>query len=321
MKEFIIVHYVHDLKWLLPDPAEQFSNPYLAMGNTPVNGIDPNGEFFLGTLVTGVTEWVKAITETQVELYKTVFTDQTWDEFGAEFRETWSDFDPTNPNTNFNNAVKIDMGAFKSDPDKNFLGRYWQVMKRNHPWQATNTFLGKWQSHLNNMSGNVQRVEYFHGSTVVYNVGRSNGGSSVGGYINISQYDRSGNAQQTNYGNALLLHEYGHYLQEQAFGPLTLFSGLNSGLSTVGDNASGRPFNTVGSHDQAWFEQDANARARNYFQKKESFRNNEVNPNTSAVQNFDRLFPDQRKSGRFWWYMPPLTPFHIFYTAFINTGP
>ncbi|NEN25806.1 hypothetical protein G3O08_20155 [Cryomorpha ignava] len=31
--------------WLLPDPAEQFHNPYLAMGNNPVMYVDPDGEF------------------------------------------------------------------------------------------------------------------------------------------------------------------------------------------------------------------------------------------------------------------------------------
>jgi len=31
-------------RWFTPDPAEQFSNPYLAMGNNPVMYVDPNGE-------------------------------------------------------------------------------------------------------------------------------------------------------------------------------------------------------------------------------------------------------------------------------------
>ena len=32
-------------RWFAPDPAEQFHNPYLAMGNNPVMYVDPNGEF------------------------------------------------------------------------------------------------------------------------------------------------------------------------------------------------------------------------------------------------------------------------------------
>ncbi len=32
-------------RWLVPDPAAQFANPYLAMGNNPVVGVDPDGRF------------------------------------------------------------------------------------------------------------------------------------------------------------------------------------------------------------------------------------------------------------------------------------
>jgi len=32
-------------RWFAHDPAEQFSNPYLAMGNNPVSYVDPDGEF------------------------------------------------------------------------------------------------------------------------------------------------------------------------------------------------------------------------------------------------------------------------------------
>ena len=32
-------------RWLVPDPAAQFANPYLAMGNNPVIGVDPDGCF------------------------------------------------------------------------------------------------------------------------------------------------------------------------------------------------------------------------------------------------------------------------------------
>ncbi len=37
--------------WFAPDPAEQFSNPYLAMGNNPVMYVDPDGEFILPALI------------------------------------------------------------------------------------------------------------------------------------------------------------------------------------------------------------------------------------------------------------------------------
>jgi RHS repeat-associated protein len=44
-------------RWLVPDPAAQFANPYLAMGNNPVVSVDPDGRFMhilVGALVGGV---------------------------------------------------------------------------------------------------------------------------------------------------------------------------------------------------------------------------------------------------------------------------
>jgi RHS repeat-associated protein len=39
--------------WSVPDPAEQFANPYLAMGNNPVVGVDPDGRFVLSAIIVG----------------------------------------------------------------------------------------------------------------------------------------------------------------------------------------------------------------------------------------------------------------------------
>ena len=33
-------------RWLNPDPKKQYFSPYLAMGNNPINGVDPDGGFF-----------------------------------------------------------------------------------------------------------------------------------------------------------------------------------------------------------------------------------------------------------------------------------
>ncbi|MCA1750523.1 MAG: hypothetical protein LC670_01825 [Flavobacteriales bacterium] len=38
-------------RWFTPDPAMQFSNPYLAMGNNPVSYVDPDGEFIFPALM------------------------------------------------------------------------------------------------------------------------------------------------------------------------------------------------------------------------------------------------------------------------------
>jgi RHS repeat-associated protein len=39
--------------WSVPDPAEQFANPYLAMGNSPVMGVDPDGRFVVSMVIVG----------------------------------------------------------------------------------------------------------------------------------------------------------------------------------------------------------------------------------------------------------------------------
>jgi RHS repeat-associated protein len=40
-------------RWLVPDPAAQFANPYLAMGNNPVMGVDPDGRFAVTAILVG----------------------------------------------------------------------------------------------------------------------------------------------------------------------------------------------------------------------------------------------------------------------------
>jgi RHS repeat-associated protein len=40
-------------RWLVPDPAAQFANPYLAMGNSPMVSIDPDGRVVVTAMVVG----------------------------------------------------------------------------------------------------------------------------------------------------------------------------------------------------------------------------------------------------------------------------
>ncbi|TJZ50564.1 hypothetical protein FAZ15_21320 [Sphingobacterium olei] len=48
-------------RWSAMDPAEQFANPYLAMGNNPTIFMDPNGEWIhlaIGAFIGGVSNWL-----------------------------------------------------------------------------------------------------------------------------------------------------------------------------------------------------------------------------------------------------------------------
>jgi RHS repeat-associated protein len=55
-------------RWLVPDPAAQFANPYLAMGNNPVSSVDPDGRLIhwavgaaIGAVVGGIAGGVIAV--------------------------------------------------------------------------------------------------------------------------------------------------------------------------------------------------------------------------------------------------------------------
>lgn len=53
-EEFALRHYDPAIaRWIAHDPITQFANPYLAMGNNPVNSIDPLGSLSNGAVSTG----------------------------------------------------------------------------------------------------------------------------------------------------------------------------------------------------------------------------------------------------------------------------
>src|SRR5690554_3274472 len=128
------------------------------MGNTPVNGYDPNGEFFLGTVITGFIESAKATLQTVWDFGEMVFSDHSWKEFNEEYRSNMRNLDPTKKGTRFNNAIRIDVGSFKGD--------FGQIMSR-WTWELPQTTLGKSYGHLTNNIGRVKGVGYFDGATIV----------------------------------------------------------------------------------------------------------------------------------------------------------
>ncbi|MGB3180744.1 MAG: RHS repeat-associated core domain-containing protein [Cyclobacteriaceae bacterium] len=293
-------------RFLSVDPKRSLRpqhSPYVAMGNNPIINIDPDGELFIQAIArTFVVNTIASFIKSGVQ---------------AINEGDWSRLDPTLQGTTINHSLRITGGLFQTDSDKSILGRIWQFGKR-FTWQGITTTLGYQSATITNLVKDLDRIDYFHDSTVIYEQGLGNGAFSLGGFITMDREDRNGNRRNTDYGNALLIHEYGHYLQEQAFGPLTVFSGLNSGLS-ANDLFE---WNTTGDHDQAWFEQDANARSLRYFNRKRDFRNFRVflGNEIIAEENFRRQFPFQNLSYRFFYYVPfPIG--HILYTAFINTGP
>jgi hypothetical protein len=47
-------------RWLSVDPKNQFASPYVGMGNNPVIGIDPDGQFVFSALLPGVGIFIDA---------------------------------------------------------------------------------------------------------------------------------------------------------------------------------------------------------------------------------------------------------------------
>ncbi|MFQ3579872.1 MAG: RHS repeat-associated core domain-containing protein, partial [Bacteroidales bacterium] len=179
-----------------------------------------------------------------------------FDIFGSsENRQrAWSEFDPTAPWSKTNKSWKIFKGNFITDPNKSFGGRLWEFTSR-FTWQAPQTFLGRNSAQMHNLFGGVKSVDYYGSATVVESYGSDWGAIALG---NVIIGERGIKADPN---NPLFQHEYGHYLQSQSSGWFYLSKyGIPSAL-TSDDIVRDRS-----SHPA---EQDANARAINYFYKYE----------------------------------------------------
>jgi hypothetical protein len=145
-------------------------------------------------------------------------------------------------------------GLFTSDPNKDFWGRTWEVTSR-FTWQLPQTIIGLGFSNISNLAGQVDKVEYKYGTTVL------NGnfwGQGDGSAVTLGSYINGGRDLKADPNNSLFQHEYGHYLQSQEMG-WGYFSrvGIPSLFSADG----------TGNHKYQPFEQDANRRAFMYFNK------------------------------------------------------
>ena len=221
-----------------PDFSQNF-NRYSYALNNPLMFTDPSGKF----LFAGITALF--------DFAETIFTKgglEFWNWNKDYFQNAWSDFDPSAEWSKTNKAFKIDMGLFKSDPNKTFGGRVLEILSR-FTWQAPQTLLGYSGSVIHNLLGGVKSVVYYGGATVVESYSEGWGGITLGSYINGAK------GITADPDNRLFQHEYGHYLQSQTSGWFYLSKyGIPSALSKD-------------SHNQHPAEQDANVRAFKYFNK------------------------------------------------------
>ena len=266
-----------------------YNSPYMAMGDDPINNIDPDGEFFGGTIITFFKD-----------LITTTFFKGGLDLSSKKARQqAWRDFDPSAEWSQTNKAWKIDIGGFKTDESRNFVGRWWQLTSR-WTWELPQTMLGKTVSHVRNLTGNVDNVEYYRGTTLVNdNNPRSNymWGMTLGSFIN------SQNIRHADPTIPIFRHEFGHTIQSRWWGPLYLLevgapSLLSQGLQSLG----GTNFH---NHDETWFEIQANRMSYRYLDKRDPGALT-TTPWAFHEPGYSRSYKDIN----WWWFLlfNPITP-------------
>ena len=225
-------------------------NRYTYAGNNPLIYKDPTGEFIIAFIVNGIRGAVN----------------------GTGFWKTGGQA--------IGNHFMIIGGLFTTDKNRNGLGQTLEVISR-FTWQGIQTGVGHLYSQFANMTGQIDHVSYKAGATVMSGNfwGKSkNEGIALGSYI----HGTSNLAAE--FGNSSFQHEYGHYLQSQASGPLYFQRyGIPSALK-------GSHFKNRGDHNNRIYyhpvEQDANARAFKYFSEKVTGFNS-VNEHGGRVTQWD----------------------------------
>ena len=126
-----------------------------------------------------------------------------------------------------------------------------------------------------NAVGDVDRVDYFGGATFATNENSGHReGVTIGHYININDKNPiQGNFRDHVLSDQLYMHEYGHTIQSQIYGPLYLFpvglfSLISAGTSVKDEsvqnpNSITRTNTTI--HDSFITEKWANTFAKSYF--------------------------------------------------------
>ena len=214
--------------WHNQDPAGQFSSPYLAMGDSWVNGTDPDGSWFI--IDDFAVGFIKGLAEgifgDNQEGHHTIFGD------ALSLGSTMAADDAT-----------IWGGLFATDPHKNFWGRAGELISR-FTWQLSQEAIGFAFAQEQNLYGTVNHVDYFDGLTVLHsNI------EKVGDAFTLGNYSTVDRTVQESPSDATFVHEYGRYLSSEAEGPDYLYltaipnvmhniKWLNGGRAWGNDDAS-----------------------------------------------------------------------------------
>ena len=270
-------------RFLSPDPyvqAPEFSqsfNRYSYCLNNPLMYTDPSGEKWkwwqwalvglgLDAMLGGAIS-ISAMTtyaSASVTIPMAAGTAQSLD-FGVTFFGSLMREDGTQwGGKRFENSLKIIGGWFQTDPNKNFGKNAWMLFSR-WTWQSQQEIAGLGYTHLRNLSGKVSRVDYVGGRTCATRENDVHKGISLGSYINMNISGEIGGSFQ-NYAlsDPWFMHEFGHTIQSEYWGPLYLLGvGLPSALvgnDLIPDDPLFRAYDDI-----APVEMRANRRAAKYF--------------------------------------------------------
>lgn len=223
-----------------PESSQSF-NRYSYCMNNPLKYVDPDGEWFLHSLVSGLIRGIVKLASGHGHWYSPFY--------GAY--------------KNIANDVKIKWGLFKGSP-KQILSRF--------TWELPQTFLGYEYSNYRLIVSDIEKVKYFDGATYVINQSNATtNGVTLGNYININTQESipiDSDGRFAPYTDGLFAHEYGHYLQSQRYGLGYLFShGIPSIISAIKSKNKHETYkgNKYSKHNVFWTERDSNKKASVYF--------------------------------------------------------
>jgi hypothetical protein len=156
--------------------------------------------------------------------------------------------------------------------DKGWGQGDWKQILSRFTIELPQTMLGYLYSGARTYAGKVDKVKRFDGATfAITEYSKKNDGLSLGSFININDKGKvEGNTTNEfkNYllSNPLYMHEYGHYLQSQYYGPSYLFYiGIPSIFSAAfSKQIEGEPTG-ITTHKGFYTEMEANILSKGYF--------------------------------------------------------
>lgn len=214
-------------RFLMADPYVQAPdmtqnfNRYSYCMNNPLRYCDRSGESFFWTIIAATTDAIGNV-------FKHGFNVSQYN---------W---------TKTTNAWNIDKGMVQ--------GNFGQVLNK-WTWSYPLSYIGNELANNLNMAGMVRNVTEMDGMLALSGITSGTAAFTIG------HYSFGPDNYEATWKDHLFVHEYGHYIQGQAYG--ALFIPIIAGPSLMSAAGIGGP-----KHDLRWFEVDASRKGAEYFDKK-----------------------------------------------------